>query len=227
VARWDEWTRRFAEDVQAFGDHLTKYPYLGLKHPIGRRIASSLTKFPTAILEKGTWWRARKAQGKRIFSKKDLFAPPPKLARAEGRFNHFGQVVLYLASTRDASITEALNGARSGYVWCQSFELPDVPGILDLLRPEWYNEASLPVLAMGLVDKLPTLVPDDASPWKPEYFVPRFIADCAREAGLAGIRFSSRHHIDSNLVLFDWKTLKPRPVGKPKKLLYREPELPF
>jgi len=51
--------------------------------------------------------------------------------------------------------------------------------------------------------------------WKPEYFVPRFIADCARASGFAGIRFQSPRHYDRNLVLFAWSDDGLIPEGEP------------
>jgi hypothetical protein len=51
--------------------------------------------------------------------------------------------------------------------------------------------------------------------WRPEYFVPRFIADRARKEGFNGIKYrSSRHWLD-NLVLFSWDDDSVEPLGNP------------
>lgn len=49
-------------------------------------------------------------------------------------------------------------------------------------------------------------------------FVPRFVSDCAKQAGFTGIKFSSRKHLDDNLVLFDWEATVVTPIGEPHLL---------
>lgn len=50
------------------------------------------TKYAGRV-ESGVWWRARGADGPRIFHTTDMQPPRPVDAKAEGRFNHFGQSV--------------------------------------------------------------------------------------------------------------------------------------
>jgi hypothetical protein len=60
------------------------------------------------------------------------------------------------------------------------------------------------VIAVGLIHsgKLRHPVLTSAN-WKPEYFVPRFIADCARLREFSGIQFRSPKHYEENLVVFN------------------------
>ncbi len=64
------------------------------------------------------------------------------------------------------------------------------------------------------------LRPDPDSPWKPEYFVPRFVADAARAAGFRGILYCSTRLAGYNAVLFEWTAREVRPEGEPEILEY-------
>ncbi len=70
------------------------------------------------------------------------------------------------------------------------------------------------------------LAPPRDSPWKPEYFVPRYIADCAKEAGFRAIRFRSARAFGTNLVVFEWDERLVKAVGEPRSRTFvpREPE---
>lgn len=123
--RWDEWHRRFEGQVDEFAVHLQTLPYLGLSHPIGRKIQSAIREFPKIDLERKPWWRARKPGGAKAFTSDDLRPPSPRHARAEGRFNHYGQSVFYLAVSPSRppcgklSISRKVKGLRG----CSSLNL--------------------------------------------------------------------------------------------------------
>ena len=59
--------------------------------------------------------------------------------------------------------------------------------------------------------------------WKPEYFVPRFIADCAKTIGYNGIKFNSSRSYSINLVLFSWTTDSVQSEGEPYIHFYKKP----
>ncbi|HEX7477459.1 MAG TPA: hypothetical protein VF331_06610 [Polyangiales bacterium] len=68
--------------------------------------------------------------------------------------------------------------------WVQQFRVPTQQNLIDLTQGDpWRDTSDVPILAPGLVSTLGDLVPSPTSAWKPEYFIPRFIADCARQAG--------------------------------------------
>ena len=94
--------------------------------------------------------------------------------------------------------------------------------IMDLTRlshPEDLGDDSLPMLAVGLNWSEPHIqLADPGSEWKPQYFVPRYIADCARRVGFRGILFDSSRHFGTNLVLFEWGERDIRPIGEPEIL---------
>lgn len=84
------------------------------------------------------------------------------------------------------------------------------------LNPEDDSRASKNLLMFGLVygRNLSERVERDKG-WRPEYFVPRFIADCARKAGFNGIKYRSSRHWLENLVLFSWNDDAIEPIGNP------------
>lgn len=214
---WDKWTAKLAPELESFGKHLSEYPYLGLAHKMGKRIHKDIETFPRVSLEDSIWWRARAPFSAKRPQASDMLPPPPAAAKSEGRFNHFGQVAFYLASQQFAALSEALDASEGEVVaWLQKYRIQGAGDLLDLRSPGYPDEIDLPVLTVGLATHLPDLQPEKASPWKPEYFVPRFIADCAKARGFRGILFHSRKHINDNLVLFKWDDIRLRRVGKPR-----------
>ena len=102
--------------------------------------------------------------------------------------------------------------------WVQQFTIKEVSNLLDLSSYVSAEEDD-PILALGLINvKLPSIVPNKKSPWKPEYFIPRFIADCAKHQGFGGVIFNSPKHYESNLVLFNWDEHSILPINRPRTL---------
>lgn len=234
-----EWSKRWKPELDAFAKYLSSYPYLGMDHPMGRRIAAAIDELATQTLDDELWWRARQPSGARDFDPSDMLPPPPRLARAEGRYNHFGQAVFYLASSPEGATREVLETRkRDVLAWVQPFRVKNLSSILDLTESDPTELDTRSVLAAGLVSSLRSLRPRGDSPWKPQYFVPRFVADCARRRGVAGIVFSSSRHFDRNLVVFQPRSPNIVAEGNPKlyvisterneervvEMLYVEPE---
>ena len=215
--RWNEWTRELRPRVDEFAAQLRMYPYLGGIHDVGREILNGIPTFPRITLPARQWWRARKAEGALVFTLQDLKAPPHGKATSEGRFNHYGQSVFYLGETQRAALREIIDISGTDRVgWVQEFAIGEIPNILDLRIKDWSEELAPPLIAVGLTSEY-IGVTASTSAWKPEYLVPRFIADCARRAGYHGIIFNSAKHGDENLVLFGWDDLAIMPVGSPTR----------
>lgn len=87
--------RDLAGRIEAFARHLERFPYLGLAHPVGERIAAAVGRAPKATLQDATWYRARLPKGPERYGSAAL--GPPEATHAEGRFNHYGQTVFYRA----------------------------------------------------------------------------------------------------------------------------------
>ena len=144
----------------------------------------------------------------RSFRSTSFDLPDPEGHYLGGRFNHYGKPVVYLAETAESAATEVLEEGESR-AWVMRFQLRDVGPILDLSISEAWAEEELPVLAIGLgyFGNLSRLVKRDKG-WKPEYLLPRFIADCARLNGFVGVVFRSSRYWADNLVLFAWDDQK-------------------
>ena len=213
-----DWDRKLRRSFDQFQAHLERWPYLGLAHPIGRRIARSISRMRVIVIEDQPWYRARVPNEGRSFDTSDVMPPNPnEIAVPEGRYNHFGQSCFYLAGDKETAMQEALQG-QAGIAWVQEFSVSRVESVLDLEPgPHGWVTPGLDLLSYGLTfgGYLEREV-QRAAGWKPEYFVPRFVADCARHAGRAGIKFRSSRTYGSNLVLFSWGEPAIRPVGEPK-----------
>jgi hypothetical protein len=210
------------EALEEFAAHLARFPYLGLSHPVGRRIVAAVHHAPRTQLAAADWHRARLPNGPERHGPEAL--GPPPATWSEGRFNHFGQTVFYLASTEQGACAETLPpGARRAIIWVQRFRVRRFDGLLDLAGAT--EEGALrrrgigaELLTAGLNAVAERLRPDPGSPWKPEYFVPRFVADVARAAGFRGILYCSTRFEGYNAVLFAWTRREVVPVGEPRIL---------
>jgi len=142
---------------------------------------------------------------------------PPPVTHQEGRFNHYGQRVFYLASARCGARAETVQPRRRAIVWVQHWRVRRFRGLLDLAGAVRPPEATgAPLLTAGLNAVFDWLRPDPESPWKPEYFVPRFVADTARAAGFRGILHCSTAFEAYNAVLFAWTRREIAPEGEPE-----------
>lgn len=215
--RWEEWAD-LRPRLEEFGTHLEHFPYLGLAHEVGRAIFESVPTFPSTVVGNRVWYRARPIKSGKRLVEAEMGPPPAEKVWSEGRFNHFGQRVFYLASSPVGALMETLdvrNGERLG--WVQEFRVDPDFRVLNLETDHWAAEDErLPLLALGLINEhLPSLQPNYSLPWRPEYFVPRFIADCARQHGFRGVLYQASKHYGSNLVLFQWTDGEVTPSGEP------------
>lgn len=211
-----EWRERYEDQFNEFTAFLESCPYLGVKHPLGLTIVESMEKFPATRISHELWYRARRITGGKRATKDDMRAPDPtKVEIPEGRYNHFGQSYWYLADTEIAAARETLEEGET-MVWIQCVHIQEVDDILDV-RVLWGGQdIEGPVIVVGLIFSRALEKPVERNRgWKPEYFLPRFIADSAKLAGFKGIAFNSDRHYDSNLVLFEPHAVQCEFVGEP------------
>jgi len=223
------WAKELRPEFDEFQAHLERWPYLGVNHALGKKIAHSIPNFSRTEIRNQDWFRARLPDKGRLFTAEDITPPDPELmAIPEGRYNHFGQQVFYLAANEDAAMLETLQG-EGGVAWVQKFLVSKADNILDL-QPDWFSSPPLDsdLLGYGLIfgGHLEREV-ERLRGWKPEYFVPRFVADCARFAGFDGIKFSGVRSWASNLVLFKWESETVVPKDAPRILQISKPTDPF
>jgi len=144
------------------------------------------------------------------------------------RFNHFGQSVFYLAEDDHCAASEVLE--EEGVVWIQEFTISHAEKIIDLsYQPHAGPDPELDILSFGLrYGGVLSQAVERSSGWKPEYFIPRFISDCAKLHGFNGIKFySSRAYPSNNLVLFSWQKETIIHKNPPYLFELKKPEHPF
>ena len=214
----------FGGQLWEFAAFLEKYPMLGADHPVGRLILEEINSFPKARLESSTWFRARRIEHGRELGVDDLRLPDPLTVPVPpGRFNHLGQAHWYLASSDVAAAMEVIKEGEA-IVWMQKWVIERLDRILNLVA---FGPDDLEPVSDSKVEELPLLATamifgghldqdvDRTASWKPEYFIPVYVADAAKRAGFKAIRFSSsRGYRDSNLVVFD-EDAAVRPDGRP------------
>jgi len=204
MRRWEMtlYPSRFA----GFETFLTLYSYLGLEHEIGKEILANISKFKKITIKEQIYYRARRIESGIKFTRKDMEAPDPEQVEIpEGRFNHFGQSYWYWGRTQEIVAKETLAAAEE-FVWMQKFKINQIENILDLTDESYQRQPeAIPVLAAGIIHNRIFLDRPRSTGWKPEYFIPRFIADVAKYKGFSGILYDSAcdYSKDKNLVL--WK----------------------
>lgn len=215
--------RKYGKQVDKLQEYLEQYPFLTLSAPLGRTIYREITqgKPPTCIIQ-GEWFRTRRKKDRGNFSLKDMKAPPIGCA-GDGRYNHAGQSVMYLSEDLETSMCEAIEDVeKSTEIWVQIYKLEDINNILDLTNDweNYYPTTGAIIVALLSSRVLSRKVTNRGSRWKPEYFVTRFIADCARLAGYAGIQYDSTRGYGNNVVLFGPESLPIKAEGKPALKTY-------
>ena len=188
--------------VREFEDYLRRHPYLGMSHDTGKTIFDILSRMGKVKVREKGWFRAVAARSDKLVSTAQMY--PAEYAKYDGRFHHYGhKSVLYLADTKENAAFEVLGGkGKSGIVWTQQF-IVNTESILDLSGwaedSNWEHSLLAAALFRYWVIR-PTL---RERLWKPEYLVPRFVADCARYHDFKGIKVAKREGYEI-LVLFDW-----------------------
>ena len=212
-----QWLEDHQYRLDEFYAHLESYPYLGLLHEVGREINASLKQLPQREISGEVWYRARRIKDGHQLTADEFRTPnPEKVVIAEGRFNLFGRPVVYMAETAESAAAEVLKEGESR-AWVMGFRLKGVGPILNLsIREDWADE-EVTVLAVGLgyFGNLSRPVIREKG-WKPQYLLPRFIADCARLHGFVGLVFQSSRYWADNLVLFTWDDQNIVPEGEPR-----------
>jgi RES domain len=217
--------RLYGKRLSEFSRHIQDYPYLGSAHPVGRKILRDMPRFPRMPVSESSWFRARRVKNARRYSLHDLRPPNPNDVRIpDGRFNHSSKAHWYLASDSQAAIMEVI-AESDAFAWVQEWRIERLENVLDLRAwdadgvrgfvdgSEGPTDAPLLAIALIFSDHLTSPVQERTR--QPEYIVPRFVADAARQAGYSGILFSSAKHIFNNLVIFDPETPLIA-VGEPK-----------
>ena len=210
--------RLYSAQVKAFEDFLEKFPLLAYSNRFGKRIHEELKerKFPSISLE-GEFFRARPVESSEVITKDGMYNPPigkPK----EGRFNHAGQSHLYLSNDKATAIKEVIKSEHPILVWCQKFQIfGEVNNILDLTF-DWSKITPLTSTLLLALHAHNSIGRTDRNEdlWRPDYYLTRFIMDCAKEQGYNGIKYhSTKDSAEFNVVLFNPSEINIEAIGNP------------
>lgn len=197
--------------IDDFYNYLEQYPMLSLENELGKHIYNNLIKLGTYELNEQTFCRARQLRSQDPYDEANMWNPPAdKVAVYEGRYNHFGQSFLYLADDEDTAFKEVIPEWHKSCSMVQ-IKIQKPIKVLDLRRVNFYSEdkgMDYIILHYMLVHE-GTISQETKNDFiKPEYLVPRFVADCARLNEFEGILFNSTKGKGDNAVLFEPESLK-------------------
>lgn len=211
-------SKLFINEVDAFEKELEQYPLLALNNKIAKSIFKEIEKETLPITSvKGTFFRARRVESSEIYNTEKMYHPPIGKSN-EGRFNHSGQSHLYLANAKETAIKEVIAQDNALLVWTQEFLIENpVDKILDLSFDWSMFSTSTKTLLVALnIDNSLRRSERNIDNWKPDYFLTRFIMDCARKFGYKGIKYNSaKGYGEYDLVLFYPQEIDIIAQGKP------------
>lgn len=200
----------FEDDIEQISQLAAKTPFLLLDHPLCREIQTAVKELASLQAPEpitATFFRARSTSGSTVPRDLKEFDFPPARFVSEGRYNHAGQPVLYLADSSSTCVAELRNAP------CLIAELQIVGmyKVLDLTDPFAAHEKHADLLNSLVFSALLSATQEDTGQHRPHYTVSRFVRDCALQAGFDGIKYPSTRLEGFNLVLLQRspeKTLK-------------------
>lgn len=197
--------------VNRLYEKIIKYPMLALDDKLGKYIYENLKRLGRFQVRDQIFYIARQLNSNIPFDEPNMWHPPSnRVAVYEGRYNHFGQSFLYLANNEETAFMEVIPEWHKSCSMIQ-IKINKTIDVLDLRRVNFYveeNGLDYILLHYMLVHE-GTISREAKNPYiKPEYLVPRFVADCARHYNFDGILFNSTKNNGDNLVLFEPDTLR-------------------
>ncbi|WP_294749789.1 RES family NAD+ phosphorylase [uncultured Exiguobacterium sp.] len=198
-------------EIEEFYKYIVEYPMLALEHTLGKRLHDNIKELEKYKLTNQDFYRARALTTYIPYDEAGMWNPPSnKVAVYEGRYNHFGQSFLYMANNEETAFKEVIPEWHSSCSMVK-IKLQKSVNVLDLRRVNFYSESnSLEYIFLHyILVHEGTISQETQNPYiKPEYVLPRFLADCARLYNFEGILFDSTKNNGINLVLFEPELLK-------------------
>lgn len=195
-------------ELQDFREFLIRYPMLGAEHKFGKLLSKAMKRAKRTVLEPAGWYRATR------YTANPRFAPRAQHeATRANRYNQIGQVAWYVASDEKTAAVEVLREPQSGQRVCIArINLTESIFVLDLRSVIWGEDPTKQWILRNVVDL--RFISEPASldeVTRPEYRIPQFVADMARQRKLRGILYDSTRPsaynnpeaVGHNLVLFD------------------------
>jgi hypothetical protein len=214
----DEVNSLYGKEVKRLECFLEKYPFLAYSDKFAKRIYKEIKEKKLPIVKiSGEFYRARKVESSEVLNKHKMYNPPIGKPN-EGRFNHAGQSHLYLSNDKSTALKEVVADENSLLVWTQKFEiLEEIDNVLDLSF-DWFAltpSTSTLLLSLKVYNSIGRS-DRNKELWKPDYYLTRYIMDCAKEQGYNGIKYNStKDQYEFDVVLFYPDELKIKAIGNP------------
>ncbi|VWD57038.1 hypothetical protein BCO71171_06067 [Burkholderia contaminans] len=193
----------FVSDVQEVGELAKRAPFLLLSHPLSRKVFELVKRVAADAPVRVVNDRLFRARTVNASVSEDIacFDFPPADVVSEGRYNHAGRPVLYLASSFKTCIAEL----RNTEAIVASFSFTKPLKIFDLLDIDTFEGEDHNLMGALTFSALIS-APQNGEGWsRPAYVFTRFFADCATLFGFDAIRYPSTRLSDQdgsyNLVL--------------------------
>jgi len=210
------WIKRYATALRSLEELLDQTPSLGGLHPMAATLAAGLSRLSPTTIHQERWYRARTWRDGEVLKPKDFLPPDPHQVYVKpARFNHAGQVGLYVAKDPSDCAVEIFDDpSQESKIWIAEIEFREPLKVLDLGIWVVGEQSRLPVVLEGLRGLL-TAKRERADLSPQQYNLSRFVADLARRRGLDGIVYtSSREHpfgpdvFGKNLVILNHQKAK-------------------
>lgn len=173
------------DEILEFTQHLYKYPYLALNHPVGQKILSESSNFEQSYIYKirkgHKYYRARMLEKNTLpFHEKEMRSAPFKVP-GQGRFNTQGVARFYLSTSKEQACKEVIKHTKNrNDIQVSMFEAVNDMDVLDLLR---FN-VKFAESCLAQIEK--------NEQFNAEYLCSGYLAQCIEYHGnLCGIRYGS------------------------------------
>lgn len=164
-------------EIISFLGHITRFPYLGYMHPVGKKIfeelKSSLNAKKKTLHKNTVFYRTRLWNDKQTinYTEPEMWTPPKGCA-SMGRFNPPGISYLYLALTKETAIAELKKENK--------YTLMETCSKETFYYVDFSNELQN---IFGFCNKKK----ESTTPIAAEYLIPNFIAQCIAYLNSQGI----------------------------------------
>ncbi|WP_143275304.1 RES family NAD+ phosphorylase [Bradyrhizobium canariense] len=166
-------------------------PFLLLSHPFAAKVFEVIRRkaaIAEALPAQSIWYRGRMARDVPVSPTLTHFGPPPAAKVAEGRYNHAGHSMLYLA---DSPKTVQREMRASEPISIGEIELDFPSKVLNLMISDDIGDDDGEVIQC-LARSALCAAPRQSEGWdRPEYVFTRFVADCALHNGFGAIKYGS------------------------------------
>lgn len=185
-----------------------KTPFLMLNHPFAKLVYDEIHELSKTINSselKKNLYRARKYDDSKPYNNDDFLAPDKKFI-LEGRYNHAGEQVLYLAENKSTCFYE-MREPKDG-IMLSKIEISKKIKILDLLDDQFEENSIIQAIKLSSLLSSPA---EGEGHHKPHYVFTRFISDVVISAGFDAIRYPSvRIGNGKNIVVLNYEKINNR-----------------